>query len=72
MGYVEDALTSSTRAVEFDRSGQLEVAAYYYREAARLLDIAYKFAPDDEDKPAWKMKAQEYVDRANALDEKSK
>lgn len=69
MGYVEDAITSSTRAVEFDQAGQLEVASYYYREAARLLELAYKHAPDTDDKPNWWRKAQEYKARAESLDQ---
>ncbi|XP_046678914.1 calpain-7-like [Homalodisca vitripennis] len=67
MGYVEEAVTSSTRAVEFDRAGQLEVASYYYREAARLLELAYKHGPENEEKPNWWRKAQEYKDRAEVL-----
>lgn len=72
MGYVEDAITSSTRAVEFDQAGQLEVASYYYREAARLLELAYKHAPDNDDKPNWWRKAQEYKARAESLDQQRK
>lgn len=69
MGYVEDAIMSSTRAVEFDRAGQLEVAGYYYKEAARLLELAYKHAPDSDDKPNWWTKAQEYKERAETLNQ---
>lgn len=68
MGYVEDAIVSSTRAVEFDRAGKLEVAAYYYREAARLLHIAYTQGPENDDKPIWRQKSQEYMERASVID----
>uniref|UniRef100_A0A1B6DQ37 Calpain catalytic domain-containing protein n=1 Tax=Clastoptera arizonana TaxID=38151 RepID=A0A1B6DQ37_9HEMI len=70
MGYVEDALISSSRAVEFDKTGQFEIASFYYREAARLLSIAYKFSPDDDEKPVWKQKGLEYLNRADLLDQK--
>ena len=70
MGYVEDAIVSSTRAVQFDRAGKLEVAAYYYREAARLLHIAYTHGPDNDDKPVWWQKSQEYMERALDIDRK--
>lgn len=68
MGYVEDAIVSSTRAVQFDRAGKLEVASYYYREAARLLQIAYTHGPENDDKHVWWQKSQEYEERAMAID----
>lgn len=71
MGYVEDAIVSSSRAVEFDQAGQFEVASYYYKEASRLLELAYKHAPDTDEKPIWWRKAQEYKERAEALNKQS-
>lgn len=68
MGYVEDAIVSSTRAVEFDRAGKLEVASYYYREAARLLHIAYTQGPENDDKSIWWQKSQEYMERAAIIE----
>jgi hypothetical protein len=70
-GIVEDALTSSTRAIQFDRDGQHEVAAFYYREAARFLKLAVSGTADDGNKESWTKKAAEYEERAQALDQLS-
>ncbi|XP_063233327.1 calpain-7-like [Bacillus rossius redtenbacheri] len=66
---LEDVLTFSSRAVQFDRAGQHEVAAYYYREAAGFLDLAVRDATDEAGAETWRRRAQEYRDRAEALDE---
>ncbi|XP_023726800.1 calpain-7 isoform X2 [Cryptotermes secundus] len=68
-GLVEDALTSSTRAIQFDRDRQHEVAAFYYREAARFLELAISGTADDGNKESWTKKAAEYKERAQALDQ---
>lgn len=65
---IEDALTSSTRAVQFDKSGQYEIAAYYYREASRFLNIAAGCSTDAEQQESWRSKAAEYICRAIQLD----
>lgn len=70
-GIVEDALVSSTRAIQFDRDGQYEVAAFYYREAARFLELAVSSTADDGNKESWTNKAAEYKMRAQALDQLS-
>jgi hypothetical protein len=70
-GIVEDALVSSTRAIQFDHDGQNEVAAFYYREAARFLEMAVSGAADDGNKEQWTNKATEYKMRAQALDQLS-
>lgn len=70
-GLVEDALTSSTRAIQFDRDRQHEVAAFYYREAARFLELAISGTADDGNKESWTKKAAEYKERAQALDQLS-
>jgi hypothetical protein len=67
-GIVEDALTSSTRAIQFDRDGQHEVAAFYYREAARFLELGVSGTFDDGNRESWIRKATEYKERAEALD----
>jgi hypothetical protein len=70
-GMLEDALTSSTRAIQFDRDGQHEVAVFYYREAAKFLELAVSGTTDGEKKDSWTKKATEYKERAQALDELS-
>jgi hypothetical protein len=70
-GIVEDALVSSTRAIQFDRDGQHEVAAFYYREAARFLEMAVMGTADDGNKELWTNKVAEYKMRAQALDQLS-
>jgi hypothetical protein len=70
-GILEDALTSSTCAIKFDRDGQHEVAAFYYREAARFLELAISGTFDDGNKESWTKKAAEYKERAWALDQLS-
>lgn len=62
-------MTSSTRAIQFDRDGQHEVAAFYYREAARFLELAVSGTADDGNKESWTKKAAEYKERAQALDQ---
>ena len=66
-GIVEDALTSSTRAIQFDLDGQHEIAVFYYREAAKFLELAISGTPDREKKESWTKKAAEYKERAEAL-----
>jgi len=70
-GILEDALTSSTRAIQFDRDGQYEVALFYYREAAKFLELAIVGTVDESSKDSLTKKAAEYKERAQALDELS-
>ncbi|KAJ9584384.1 hypothetical protein L9F63_021278 [Diploptera punctata] len=68
-GLMEDAVMSSTRAIHFDREGQLEVAAFYYKEAARILEFAASESEDTVSRESWLKKADEYKGRALALEE---
>jgi hypothetical protein len=65
---VDDAISSSTRAVNFDNSGQFDVAAYYYREAARLLLLAASTGDRNQSQSVWKDKAKDYLERADVID----
>ncbi|KAJ8879054.1 hypothetical protein PR048_019660 [Dryococelus australis] len=64
---LEDVHTFSGRAVQFDKAGQHEIAAYYYREAASILDLAVKDAADEADAEAWQQRARDYRSRADIL-----
>jgi len=70
-GILDDAVTSSTRAIQFDRDGQYEVALFYYREAAKFLELAILGTADGSNKESLTKKAAEYKERAQALDELS-
>jgi len=70
-GILEDAMTSSTRAIQFDRDGQYEVAVFYYHEAAKFLELAILATADGSNKESLRKKAAEYKERAQALDELS-
>ncbi|KAF4526491.1 hypothetical protein B566_EDAN013779 [Ephemera danica] len=68
-GLIEDAVGSSTRAVQFDSAGQFDVASYFYREAARLLLLAAKSGdPQGLQAQGFQDKAKEYLERADTLD----
>ena len=64
-------MTSSTRAIQFDRDGQYEVAVFYYHEAAKFLELAILGTADESNKESLTKKAAEYKERAQALDELS-
>lgn len=66
-GLVEDAQISAARAVNFEKSKQVEVAAYYYKEASRLLLLAVSTNPNDGDVDTWKNLAVKYSERALQL-----
>ena len=68
-GLIEDALTSSTRATNFDREGKYEVAAYHYKEAATFLELAASGSEDAASSDSWKKKAAEYKNRAEVLEQ---
>lgn len=68
-GLVEDALTSSNRAIQFDREGQHEVAVFYYKEAARFLELAASGSQETANNDLWKTKATEYKNRADVLEQ---
>ena len=65
---VADAVTSSTRAVQFDQNGHLDAAVFNYRQAASLLQLAVHSAEDPSKTEAWTSKAQEYLQRAEELE----
>ncbi|XP_022665044.1 calpain-7-like isoform X1 [Varroa destructor] len=53
------------RAVNFDQTGQLEAAIYYYREASSVLMIACK---EYDSQPMFLKKVKDYLDRADTLE----
>ena len=71
-GIIEDALTSSTRAINFDREGRHEVAAFYYKEAAMFLELAVSKSESDGNRDSWVKKAAEYRNRAEILEQAGK
>ncbi|XP_050546424.1 calpain-7-like [Daktulosphaira vitifoliae] len=68
MEYSEEALKVSIKAVEYDRKGQLQAAIYYYKEAATLLELAWKIRKDDHLADQWCKKSHEYINRAETLE----
>lgn len=69
---VASAVASSNRAVQFDTSGQLDAAIYYYREAARFLSLAASKTADSERRDSLNNRATDYGNRASQLLEASK
>lgn len=70
---VENALTSSKRAVHFDQLGNYRAASYYYREAAKYLKNAVQSnlgSPSEIEQ--WENTSTKYLDRAKALENLSK
>ncbi|XP_065200256.1 calpain-7-like [Planococcus citri] len=67
MDYAEDAIKASTRAVECDTKGEYRLAVYYYKQAMKLLELAYKEEPDHPDAVTWCKKTHEYADRSHFL-----
>lgn len=69
---VAAAVTSSTRAVQFDHNGHLDAAVFNYRQAASLLQLAVRsggaVSEDPTKAEAWTLKAQEYLQRADELE----
>ncbi|GLH15299.1 Calpain-7 [Gryllus bimaculatus] len=68
-GLVEDAQTSATRAIQFEKSGQIEVAQFYYKEAAHFLTLATSAHPQNENVAVWSSHAKKYSERAEQLNE---
>lgn len=64
---VASAVASSNRAVQFDTSGQLDAAIYYYREAARFLSLAASKTADSERRDSLNNRATDYGNRASQL-----
>lgn len=67
MSYAENALSLASRAVEFDLNGQKKASIYYYKEAVKLLELAYLNEPNHPDTVSWCKKMHEYEDRAQSL-----
>jgi len=71
MEYAEEAIVVSNKAVDCDCKGQMQAAVYYYREAATLLELAWKIRKDDPLANEWCQKSHDYVNRAEALEYQS-
>lgn len=71
MGLPEEVINAAQMAVKFDEENQDEIAAYYYQAAARFL-LETANSSSDENAAAWRQKAQQYLNRAEVLKDKSK
>lgn len=71
MEYAEEAIVVSNKAVKCDCKGQLQAAVYYYKEAATLLELAWKIRKDDPLADEWCKKSHDYINRAEALEYQS-
>jgi len=71
MNYAEEAIVVSNKAVECDCKGQMQAAVYYYKEAATLLELAWKIRKDDPLADEWCKKSHDYINRAEALEYQS-
>ena len=65
--YLEDAVAAAKRAVEFDNDGKTDAAVYFYNVSSKLLTKAAYECEDKKD--ALIAKAEEYSQRAAALEE---
>lgn len=64
-GHLEqDAVELASRAIQFDREGQVDPAVFYYREAAQILHSAFL---NGSQLLNIKEKVKEYLDRAETL-----
>lgn len=72
MEYVEEAIVVSNKAVECDCKGQMQAAVYYYKEAATLLELAWKIRKGDPLADEWCQKSHDFINRAEALEFQSK
>lgn len=68
MEYAEEAIVVSNKAVECDCKNQKQAAVYYYKEAATLLELAWKIRKDDPHAEEWCKKTHDYINRAEALE----
>ncbi|KAJ8974019.1 hypothetical protein NQ317_006489 [Molorchus minor] len=66
---LDNAVEAAKKAVQFDQECQLNIAAYYYEAAARLLEQAAISDPDRAE--TLNGKATEYKNRANELQNKT-
>lgn len=71
MEYAEEAIVVSNKAVECDCKGQMQAAVYYYKEAATLLELAWKIRKDDLLANEWCQKSHDYINRAETLEYQS-
>lgn len=71
MEYAEEAIVVSNKAVDCDCNGQLQAAVYYYKEAATLLELAWKIRKHDPLADEWCKKSHDYINRAEALEYQS-
>lgn len=67
MEFAEEAIKVSSRAVNCDTKGEYRAAVYYYKEALKLLELAYKELPNHPDAVNWCKKMHEYADRSHFL-----
>lgn len=65
--HAKDAIGISTRAVEYDKAGQLKAAVYFYKQSVRLLDLALGEEPNHPDAQSWVKRMHEYENRAQFL-----
>lgn len=65
--HAKDAIGISTKAVEYDKAGQLKAAIYFYKQSVRLLDVALTEDPNNSDAQSWVKRMQEYENRAQFL-----
>lgn len=68
MEYAEEAIVVSKKAVECDGNGQMQAAVYYYKEAATLLELAWKIRKEHPLADEWCQKSHDYINRAEALE----
>ncbi|XP_025406964.1 calpain-7-like isoform X2 [Sipha flava] len=68
MEYAEEAIVVSNKAVVCDCNGQMQAAVYYYKEAATLLELAWKIRKNDPLADEWCKKSHDYINRAEALE----
>ncbi|KAL0268630.1 UNVERIFIED_CONTAM: hypothetical protein PYX00_010489 [Menopon gallinae] len=69
----ENALTLSKKAVQFDQLGNVQAAIYYYREAAKYLQVQIINTPEDvSEHEQLNSAALSYLKRADALEESLK
>lgn len=65
--HAKDAIGISTKAVEYDKCGQLKAAIYFYKQSVRLLDLAVSEEPGNIDATSWVQRMHEYENRAQFL-----
>ncbi len=67
MSHAQNAFAVAQKAVEYDSSGQLKAAIYFYKQAVIFLDSAINDDPHNPDVKAWINKLHEYENRFQLL-----